>query len=188
MFSVLVLGAQLVTILNIKAQLTCFLGVMCCFILHLTCSITGKRQLGCICITHRFVVLCPAFYAAEKKEELLVCLLLVAIMWSSALCHQLVLNIVLILTTGRAPGAVCPFECHDTPSHKFNCKLLCHHGSTLSRTIPLPCTHSYLLVPEHLLQVRIVLYLCGGHPLINWRTREQMSYRAFGKYFNYWKE
>ena len=60
----------------------------------------------------------------QKRKVLLVCLLLVAIMGSSALCHQLVLNVVFILTTARVPGAAPPFECQDTPSQKLNSKLL----------------------------------------------------------------
>lgn len=67
------------------------------------------------------------------------------------------LKVVLTATTARAPKAAAPFECRDTPSQKLNSKLLCYSGSTSPLTIPLPCAHSRVLLWEHLLQVLVVL-------------------------------
>lgn len=53
-----------------------------------------------------FAILCPVFYSTEKQEVVLEHLLLVAVMWRSALCHQLVLNMVWMQTAGSAPGDV----------------------------------------------------------------------------------
>lgn len=151
-FSALVLGAQWVTILTIKAQFSRLL-----FRPNLQfCTRLATGNSSAYAKLTDFVILCPASYATEKKEVLLVCLPLVAIMWSSALCHQLVLKVVLIATTARAPKATTPFECRDTPSQKLNSKLLCYSGSTSPLTIPLPCTHSCVLLWEHRLQVLVL--------------------------------
>lgn len=166
MFSRLVLGAQWVNILAIKEQFSylvfrpnlqfythlqydwqqvtllyssfiLFYTFILIFILFYTHRQYDWQQVTLLHLHNSLFLSSSLLPFTQQKAVLLVCLLLVVIMWSLALCHQLVLNMMLIMTTAGVLGVVSVFEYQEVPARKLNSKLLSYCGPILSLTIPL---------------------------------------------------